>query len=280
MPGSSQTGCSPSSNPLGGSRADGWAPGNGQVVSASPNASFNAVPLLVILHRITGQAKYLEAARPGPADFCWANGQCRGCFVGRHDRQSGHHRQRGRHALGRGIPGTVRSRRRREHGSITPRLRLTSRKPGSTAGMSPCRRMKAAPSRLRWKRRVPTVGLQLIATGHSLVDAYMAFNARRIRQALSVHGGPALSRGCPQLLLHNTKRHLGNAGEIIRSRDMRLRSKEHWSLTPTARLRHYTAAGCPGWPQVILTGSSASWNSVHGLKEQLLNPSLEVHHDP
>ena len=29
---------------------------------------------------------------------------------------------------------------------------------------------------LQWKRGIPTVGLQLIATGHTLVDAYMCFD--------------------------------------------------------------------------------------------------------
>ena len=33
-----------------------WKPGTGEVVSASPNSSFNAVPLLVLLSQITGQS--------------------------------------------------------------------------------------------------------------------------------------------------------------------------------------------------------------------------------
>ena len=32
-------------------------------------------------------------------------------------------------------------------------------------------------SKLHWKRSVPTVGVQLIAFGHSLVDDYMSFDA-------------------------------------------------------------------------------------------------------
>ena len=38
-----------------------------------------------------------------------------------------------------------------------------------------------------WKRGVPTAGLQLISTGHSLVDAYMAFDVDEFAQLSATH---------------------------------------------------------------------------------------------
>ena len=43
-------------------------------------------------------------------------------------------------------------------------------------------------ARLHWKRGVPTAGLQLISTGHLLVDAYMAFDADEFAQLGTLTG--------------------------------------------------------------------------------------------
>ena len=58
-----------------------WQPGTGKVVSASPSASFNAIPLLTLLSQTTGEPKYLQAAVRA-AEFCWNHGQASGQFVG------------------------------------------------------------------------------------------------------------------------------------------------------------------------------------------------------
>ena len=251
-----------------------WAPGNGQVVSSSPNASFNAVPLLVILHRITGQAKYLEAAQRS-ADFCWANGQCRGCFVGGTiDNPDIIDKEAGTLSVEAYLVHCS-SRRRREHGSITPRLRLISWKPGSTAGMSPMPADEDAPRRLHWKRS---------ADRRSATDRYRSFagrclhgiRRRRIRQALSVHGGPALSRRRP----HSAAQYQNMLAMPGRLFDLGTPGwqQEHWSLQQRGYGLHR------GWlPWVAtshLNGIFGVMELSHGLKEQLLNPSLEVHHDP
>ncbi|MGO9111081.1 MAG: hypothetical protein ACLP9L_17805 [Thermoguttaceae bacterium] len=251
-----------------------WTPGNGQVVSASPNASFNAVPLLVILHRITGQAKYLEAARRA-ADLCWANGQCRGCFVG----------------------GTIDNPDiiDKEAGTLSVEAYLALYE--STKEKTWLDRAAAAAnfaetwiycwnvpmptdeddSRLHWKRGVPTVGLQLVATGHSLVDAYMAFDADEFAKLYQYTGDPhylAVAR----ILLHNTKNMLAMPGRLF---DLGTPGwqQEHWSLAPQ---RGYGLHR--GWlPWVAtshLNGIFGVMELSPGLKEQLLNPNLEVHHDP
>ena len=85
-------------------------------------------------------------------------------------------------------------------------------------------------AQLHWKRGVPTAGLQLIATGHSLVDAYMAFDvdeyARLYRYTRDPH-----YLDVARLLLHNTKGMLALPG---RNYDLRGPGwqQEHWSLAP------------------------------------------------
>ena len=58
-----------------------WKLGSSEIASASPNSSFNAVPLLILMNQVTGESKYLDAAICA-AEFCWNNGQSRGRFVG------------------------------------------------------------------------------------------------------------------------------------------------------------------------------------------------------
>lgn len=59
-----------------------WRPGTGEIVSESPNSSFNAVPLLVQLSQLASEGKKYLGSATRAADFCWANGQAQGKFVG------------------------------------------------------------------------------------------------------------------------------------------------------------------------------------------------------
>ncbi|MDQ3701793.1 MAG: hypothetical protein M3442_12860, partial [Chloroflexota bacterium] len=83
---------------------------------------------------------------------------------------------------------------------------------------------------LHWKRGLPTAGLQLIATGHSLVDAYMAFDVAEYAK-LARHTGDAHYLEVARLLLHNTKAMLALPG---RTYDLAGPGwqQEHWSLAP------------------------------------------------
>jgi len=204
-----------------------WTPGNGRVVSPSPNASFNAVPLLVILHRITGQGKYLNAARRA-ADFCWANGQNRGWFVG----------------------GTIDNPDviDKEAGTLSVEAYLalyeaTQKKKWLDRAVAAANFAETwiycwnvpmpadeDDSRLHWKRGVPTVGLQLIATGHSLTDVYMAFDADEFAK-LYQYTGDAHYLTVARILLHNTKGMLAMPGRLF---DLQTPGwqQEHWSLAP------------------------------------------------
>lgn len=204
-----------------------WLAPQGTVLSDSPNASFNAIPLLVQMHRLTKDEKYLAAAIRA-AEFCWNNGQSQGRFVG----------------------GTIDNPDVLDKEAATLSLEAYLLLFETTGERNWLDRARVAAdiaetwiylwnvplpadadnSRLHWKRGVPTTGLQLIATGHSLVDAYMAFDvdefARLYRQT-----GDAHYREVARLLLHNTK-----AMVALPSHPYDLRGlgwqQEHYSLAP------------------------------------------------
>lgn len=58
-----------------------WAPGSDQVVEPSGTASYNVVPLLVLMTQVTGEHKYEQSAIRA-ADYVWDTFGKRGLFVG------------------------------------------------------------------------------------------------------------------------------------------------------------------------------------------------------
>ena len=204
-----------------------WAPGTGLVVSASPNASYNAVVMLALLGQATGEPKYLAAAvRAG--EFCWATGQANGAFVG----------------------GTIDNPDvlDKEAGTLSLEAYLALRVATGEGRWVRCAQAAADYAEtwiylwnvpipdddrnpaLGWKHGVPTTGLQLISTGHSLVDAYMAFDVDEFA-ALHALTGDTHYLDIARLLLHNTKNMLALPG---RTHDLGTPGwqQEHWSLAP------------------------------------------------
>ena len=205
-------------------------PAKGEVFSDSPNSSFNAIPLLVQMRRLSGQRKYLDAAvRSG--EFCWANGQSQGLFIG----------------------GTIDNPDVIDKEAATLSLEAYLMLYASTNDRKWLQRARVAADiaetwiylwnvpmptdadngQLHWKRDVPTTGLQLIATGHSLVDAYMCFDVDEYAR-LYRYTGDEHYLDVARLLLHNTKAMLALPG---RAYDLRGPGwqQEHWSLGPAAR---------------------------------------------
>lgn len=203
-----------------------WKYPSGEVASASPNSSFNAVALLAHLARITSEQKYLDAAARA-AEFCWANGQSRGRFVG----------------------GTIDNPDvlDKEAATLSLEAYLTLYEATGDAKWLTCAKGAAdyaetwiylwnvpmpAPEDpdAHWKAGVSTVGVQLIATGHSLVDQYMAFDADEFAK-LYKYTGDAHYYDVARLLLHNTKTMLALPG---RTYDLIGPGwqQEHWSMAP------------------------------------------------
>jgi hypothetical protein len=204
-----------------------WKPASGDVVSASPNSSYNAVPLLVLLFEATGERRYLDGAIRA-AEFCWNNGQSDGRFVG----------------------GTIDNPNVLDKEAATLSLEAyleLHRVTGETKWLNRARAAadfaetwiylwnvpmsgEADAHQLGWKPGVPTTGLQLIATGHSLVDQYMAFDTDEFAR-LAKLTGDVHYRNVARLLLHNTKSMLALPGRTYDLGEPGWQ-QEHWSLAP------------------------------------------------
>jgi len=235
-----------------------WEP-DGQVASPSPNASFNAIGLLVLLSEITQEAAYLDAAiRTG--DFCWGNGQSDGRFVG----------------------GTIDNPDVLDKEAATLSMEAYLMLHEATKQPQWIARARAAAdfseswiylwnvpmpadengATLNWKIGVPTTGLQLIATGHSLVDNYMTFNPDDFAQLYKLTGDVHYLE-VARLLLHNTKNMLALPGRMY---DLQAAGwqQEHWSIAP---LRGYGFHR--GWLPWV---STSHLNGIFGLMD--VDPQL------
>ncbi|MEJ7693818.1 hypothetical protein [Daejeonella sp.] len=178
-----------------------WEPVTGKVADTSPKSGYNAIPFLLLLTELTGDPKYKEAAvRAG--EFCWKDGQYMGIFVG----------------------GTIDNPDvvDKEAGTLSLEAHLALYE--ATQDKKWLERAKTAADfsetwiyiwnvpmpedesneALHWKKGVSTVGLQLISTGHSLVDAYMAFDVDEYAR-LSVRADDKHYLDVARILLHNTK---------------------------------------------------------------------------
>lgn len=193
----------------------------------SPESSYNAVPLFVLLHRITGNGAYLAAAaRAG--EFCWASGQSNGLFVGGTidnpnvvDKEAGTVSLEAYLALYEATGDDMWLRRAVAAGDYAETWIYLWNVPMAADDDD---------AALHWKKGVSTVGLQLIASGHSLVDAYMAWDVASYAK-LSRYTGDAHYLEVARLLLHNTKSMLAVPG---RTYDLAGSGwqQEHWSLAP------------------------------------------------
>lgn len=88
----------------------------------------------------------------------------------------------------------------------------------------------ADPTALHWKQGVSSVGYQLISTGHSAVDAYMAFDVANYAK-LYKYTGDSHYFDVARILLHNTKQMVALPG---RTYDLAGPGwqQEGWNLTP------------------------------------------------
>ena len=216
---------------VGEQRADGsfpriWPVGEG-TEPAEP-AGTEAVPLLVALARVTGDGRFLGAARLA-GDWAWAHGQSEGAFYGATidnpnalDKESGLYALHAYTALFEATGDAQWLDRARVAADAAESWTYLWNVPTP---------VDADPDALHWSPGASTVGLQLIATGHSLVDAAVPgfFVGPLLR--LAEHAGDSHYREVAQLWLHGTKamlarddRTLGLAGPGWQ--------QEHWSLAP------------------------------------------------
>ena len=231
-----------------------WHPATGVAFDSSEQASYNAVPFLSLMTALTGEAQYLHAAERA-GEFSWLGGERDGLFVG----------------------GTIDNPDviDKEAGTLSVEAYLTLyEQTRDRKWLDRAQRaaefaetwiylwnvpmpLDESDSVLQWKQGVPTVGLQLIATGHSLVDEYMSFDTDEFAK-LSAWTGDAHDFEVARVLLHNTKNMIALPGRLYDLRGPGWQ-QEHWSLAPVRGFGLHR-----GWLPWVTT---SQLNGIFGLME-------------
>ncbi|MBI5668515.1 MAG: hypothetical protein HZC41_10960 [Chloroflexi bacterium] len=173
----------------------------GKVYKDSPRSTYNAIALWVLTYQVTGEQKYLDAAlRAG--NFCWGDGHQQWCFVGGTidnpdviDKEAGTLSLEAYMALYEQTRDTLWLERARQAADFAETWIYCWNVPMPD---------DADNAELHWKKGVPTIGLQLIATGHSLVDDYMAFDVASYAKLYAYTRDEHYAH-VARILLHNTK---------------------------------------------------------------------------
>ncbi len=231
-----------------------WIVGTGEVAEKSASASYNAVPFLILMSKATGQTNYLDAAVKA-ADYCWDSGQIHGVFVG----------------------GTIDNPDVIDKEAGTLSLEAYIMLYEHTKNKKWLRRAQMAadfsetwiyawnvpmPSdskdeQLQWKRGNSTVGLQLISSGHSLTDCYMAFDVDEFAK-MAKYTNDDHYLEVSEILLHNTKQMLAIPGRLYDLNGPGWQ-QEHWSLAPVRGNGLHR-----GWLPWVTT---SQLNGIFGLEE-------------
>jgi len=204
-----------------------FAAGSGEVMDPSPTTSYNVVPFLVLLSEASGAEKYLKGAIKA-AEYAWAEGQKNGIFIGGTiDNPNVIDKEAGTLSL----EGYLILYEKTRDDKWLERAKIAGNFAESWIYLWDVPMPEDEDnSKLHWKKGVSTIGLQLISTGHSLVDEYMAFDADEYAKLWSYTKDPHYYE-VALILLHNTKNMMAVPG---RNYDLNGPGwqQEHWSLAP------------------------------------------------
>ena len=204
-----------------------WKQGTGEVFDLSPESSYTVIPYLVLLSELTGNDQYAESALKA-GEFCWNSSQSGGVFIGGTidnpnviDKEAGTISLEAYLALYRYTIDNRWLDRAIMAGNFAQTWVYIWDVPMPEDENN---------NELHWKKGLTTVGMQLISTGHSLTDQYMAFDVDEFAE-LYIHTNDSHYYNTAMILLHNTKTMLAIPG-----REFDLKGpgwmQEHWSLAP------------------------------------------------
>ncbi len=211
-----------------------WRALSGKLFSASTTGTFNVVPFYAQLYRITGHKPYLDAAlRSG--EFAWNTGHARARFTGGTidnpdviDKEAATISLEGYLALHDITKDAKWLDRARIAADIAETWMYIWNVPMPE---------DADNAKLHWKRGVPTTGIQLIATGHSLNDAYMSWDVESYARLARKTGDPHYM-DVARILLHNTKAMVGMPGDLRGTRGPGWQQEHYCFTLPRGLGRH------------------------------------------
>jgi hypothetical protein len=211
-----------------------WHALSGKLRSASTTGTFNVVPFYAQLYRITGHKSYLDTAlRAG--EFAWNTGHARARFTGGTidnpdviDKEAATISLEGYLALHHVTRDPKWLDRARIAADIAETWMYIWNVPMPE---------DADNEKLHWKRGVSTVGIQLIATGHSLNDAYMAWDVESYAR-LARETGDTHYLDVARILLHNTKAMVGTPDDLRGTRGPGWQQEHYCFTLPRGLGRH------------------------------------------
>jgi hypothetical protein len=211
----------------GGAIARAWEAGTGAVLDPSTTAGYTVVPFLLTLHRFAGDSGYGRAGLRA-AEYSWSHGGERGVFAGATldnpdviDKEAAILSAEAYLAV---LDSTGEQR-------WLERAIEAARAAETWIYIWNVPMPRDADDRLlHWKRGVPTIGHQLIATGVSMTDGFLAANAAvfaRLFQETDDRHWLDLAR----IVVHGTTSMLALDGRVYDLRGPGWQ-QEHWSFSP------------------------------------------------
>ena len=242
-----------------------WKPITGEISEKSPASSYNIIPFLCEMYKITDNKKWLNAAIK-TGDFSWESGQITGRFVGGTidnpdvlDKEAG--------TLS--IEAYLSLYETTEDNKWLQRAEIAAQFAETWMYIWNIPMVENDPNK-EWANNVNTVGLQLISTGHSLVDNYMAFDVDEYAK-LYKYTGKKHYIDVAKILLHNTKGMLA-----LENRKYQYRAvgwiQEHWSLAPPrGKALH------PGWLPWVTTSNLNGICETEMFDKEIYNNLCNTH---
>lgn len=211
-----------------------WHALTGRLFDGSPTGTFNVIPFYAQLYKNTRYKSYLDAAlRAG--EFAWNCGHARARFTGGTidnpdviDKEAATISLEGYLAL----YNITRDKKWLERSRVAADVAETWMYIWNIPMPS-----DATQDKIHWPIGQSTVGMQLVATGHTGADAYMAWDVESYARLSRETGDPHYME-VARILLHNTKTMVGRPGDNRGTRGPGWQQEHCWLDLPRGKGRH------------------------------------------